>query len=369
MSYSRRSFVAAAMALPVSMEVFAQDISGATVLIPGTNTVRAERDRWAATVNVKDFGAVGDGIHDDSSAIAAAIAHCAANYTELFFPPGVYAHGSTLNFAVTGLRVDFGGALLKHTGAGCAVSIDSGPDSDDGKVYNIIFRNLRIQGNPATTDGLLLRGAHHLLLDSVKVHDVSQAAIRCQWVVGAQINSFVCSVNESPFAVQPAYGIVLDQRGEGYYCTNVTCISPAVEKVSASGIFLKRASHCNFIGGTSEGNARGIDDADQRNFGNVFQSMWFEENSISDADLYGSGYLFSNCYLGSSGARDPNVNCIFARRMQFTGGWIRSINLQSTSSGTILSAVSISNYPGLGIIGPGTRSLHDVSMVSSPDAA
>lgn len=51
-------------------------------------------DRLADTVSVKDFGAVGDGINDDSAAINAALAAAAGR--RVYFPTGVYLIGAPL---------------------------------------------------------------------------------------------------------------------------------------------------------------------------------------------------------------------------------------------------------------------------------
>lgn len=52
----------------------------------------------APTVNVKDFGAVGDGTTDDTTSIQNAAAAAKASNQGLFFPPGTYLHNATLNF-------------------------------------------------------------------------------------------------------------------------------------------------------------------------------------------------------------------------------------------------------------------------------
>lgn len=47
--------------------------------------------------NVKSFGAVGDGVTDDSAAVQNAIDFCAANGTALYFPKGIYLTRSLIN--------------------------------------------------------------------------------------------------------------------------------------------------------------------------------------------------------------------------------------------------------------------------------
>lgn len=64
-----------------------EDISNRVVKAASSTALRTLGDRFADVVNVKDFGAVGDGQHDDTEAIQAAIA---SNCSVIFFPEGVY---------------------------------------------------------------------------------------------------------------------------------------------------------------------------------------------------------------------------------------------------------------------------------------
>ena len=74
-------------------------ISGTAAILPtGATTARPLSTRFADYVNVKDYGAVGDGTTDDTTAVAAAIT-AAADGREIYWPDGMYLTvGSLSNF-------------------------------------------------------------------------------------------------------------------------------------------------------------------------------------------------------------------------------------------------------------------------------
>ena len=68
-----------------------------------------------AVVNVLDFGAVGDGVVDDTAAIQAAIDSLTSGGT-VFFPTGTYFCNTGLTVADNNMVLDFaGGAALTYT--------------------------------------------------------------------------------------------------------------------------------------------------------------------------------------------------------------------------------------------------------------
>ena len=60
-------------------------------VVPGTTEARNLLERFGDFINVKDFGAKGDGTTDDTKAINAALSFAAAKKSLLFFPAGTYS--------------------------------------------------------------------------------------------------------------------------------------------------------------------------------------------------------------------------------------------------------------------------------------
>lgn len=84
-----RRFVNAPTTIPTAEDItFIQNGAGA---IP-----RTMREKAGETVSVKDFGAKGDGVTDDATAIQAAVNSLGAGGGVVYFPPGVYLMGSTI---------------------------------------------------------------------------------------------------------------------------------------------------------------------------------------------------------------------------------------------------------------------------------
>lgn len=70
-----------------------QDISNRVVKASGSTKLRTLGERFSDVVNVKDFGAIGDGVTDDTEAIQAALS---AASKAVFFPAGTYITTKTL---------------------------------------------------------------------------------------------------------------------------------------------------------------------------------------------------------------------------------------------------------------------------------
>jgi hypothetical protein len=92
------------------------DLSQNKVTATGSTAARALKDRAADVVNVKDFGAVGNGVADDTAEIQAAVAYALANAKPVYIPAGTYLVSSTITAgsSIT-IRGDGKSSTLKPT--------------------------------------------------------------------------------------------------------------------------------------------------------------------------------------------------------------------------------------------------------------
>ena len=90
----------------------------------GTGAVtRTAQAKMRDVVSVKDFGAVGDGVTDDTAAIQAALNYCQTNGAKLVGQPGTYKTSATINILCD---ADLGEMLISCPGATVSVAVRIG---------------------------------------------------------------------------------------------------------------------------------------------------------------------------------------------------------------------------------------------------
>ena len=100
----------------------------AAITATGSTTPRRLENRLADIVNVKDFGAVGNGVADDTAAVVAAL----ASNNEVYFPAGTYRIGSNTTIAASKMiRMNGGAAFTVPTGVTLTInaSFEGNPNS------------------------------------------------------------------------------------------------------------------------------------------------------------------------------------------------------------------------------------------------
>lgn len=129
---------------------------------PGAAT-RTVQNKLRETISVKDFGAAGDGVTDDTLAIQAAINYVESlqNRPTIVLPVGKYKITDTIEIKQDCISL-FGlgmpslgrgddsssitrGATLRYYGTGTALRIGRAPDVNGTFIYNTTIQNLRIE--------------------------------------------------------------------------------------------------------------------------------------------------------------------------------------------------------------------------------
>ena len=145
--------------------------------------------------DVKAFGALGDGIADDTAAMQAAIdaAHAAGGGGAVHFPPGTYSTRTlTIHSRVHLIGMGIEATILKlrdGTNDDLIRSHDFAKLAGSGRaggIFNFSIRDLTLDGNRARNArgcGLHLYGFGYLLRD-LRIRQCSQSGLSSEWSAG-----------------------------------------------------------------------------------------------------------------------------------------------------------------------------------------
>ncbi len=225
----------------------------------GTTTANSLASRFGtpgAFLNVKDFGAKGDGSTDDTAAINAALT---ALFTitgadgvggTIYFPTGNYTCSGSLNFWKAGTSTSFVAVgansretWLTYTGAGTFIFANS---------FYWTMRDLTIinQGSPGSTIGLELgrpgasgNATHTVLIQNVRVS-------------GFHIGIDCGGDNSNGTSSEVTYvGCIIDNCDTGVHFNDFNCVSHnffgCASGQNTVGFLVDKGNQINFYGGSS----------------------------------------------------------------------------------------------------------------------
>lgn len=132
------------------------------------------QDSGGQVYNVKFFGAVGNNINDDTSAISSAInAASAAGGGTVFLPPGTYKVTSTI-IPLSGVRIQGAGNSTVIAGYGSQFSIFQNIASTNSPTTDIEICDLKIDGTNVTAAAYtpLYKGIYIQYTKRLKIHDI-----------------------------------------------------------------------------------------------------------------------------------------------------------------------------------------------------
>jgi hypothetical protein len=160
---------------------FSGNASSATAIATGSTTARSLANRFADVVNVKDFGAVGDGVADDTAAIQAAINKIASiGSGTIVFPHGTFLVTSGFLITTPVTFVGDGNGWYTWVGVtattGTTIKYD-GPMLPDPYVFQFLnigggscgIKNIHIDCNGKANRGVILDGLNGGFFENVSI--------------------------------------------------------------------------------------------------------------------------------------------------------------------------------------------------------
>jgi hypothetical protein len=161
-------------------------------------------DKLAQYVSVKDYGAVGDGVADDTAAIAAAL----ADNDTIFFPSGEYLVSGNINIQnKTVLGNSWRDTIIQLSGnnTNTPVFINSATSASAwGSGNGFTLDNLTVKGN---WDGSTV--------NPVNIDSFDNLGSVIRWHAGAYVNVSNCKIQDSF-----AHGLAFDRLGYSYFQFN-----------------------------------------------------------------------------------------------------------------------------------------------------
>ena len=199
-------------------------------------TQRTALDKFRDVVSVKDFGAVGDGVADDTAAIQAAIT--ASANKAVYFPSGTYV-ATTLTVS-SPCRL-FGEGIIKKTTAASSALLTL--NANDVDIEGLEFRGASFDAMPASVvfldTAIKVYGASSVSpyrrfnITNVKVNGFAGFAMDIRWSEDVTITG--CQIRYCGYA-----GILFDSIVRGVIANNRISFIDAGTGTNAYGISLSR---------------------------------------------------------------------------------------------------------------------------------
>jgi hypothetical protein len=294
------------------------DLSDGDVLATGSTTSRTLGDRAADMVNVKDYGAVGDGATNDTAAIQAAVNAAPSTGGIVYFPIGNYKITSAITWAgksslrITGARSGQD-ATNKATRLVCetvGIAMLDGRDS-----LHCHIDGLLLDGNAKAQYGIRLGIAathdQHVIIEDVVINTVTNgSAVALSLSYNA---NGAGSVADSTFRNLQINGCKI---GVDNYAQDNGFYDCVVAGCTTGGIVVRSFSTSNWHGGIFSGNQNDIllevgAQAQSQNF----YGVWFETSVAGIVATAGGSCFAPFLFVGCPALSTAST----AHLMDFTG--------------------------------------------------
>jgi hypothetical protein len=319
-------------------QIAGTDIAPLPFTATGTTTANNLADRFATIVNVKDFGAVGNGVMDNTTALQNAINAAESSGAPLFLPAGSYKTTSTLNVTASiGIfgSGNFNSVILPASNInGITVNIPNagsfskwfGPTFEN---FGIAYPSQATSGTAAisvTATGFEVNGSTYRNLWINQAWDGIHFVKASAWVVDS------CTINDSAEA-----GIFVENQNNAdngdSTITNTTIFNPFVTG-STFGIIWRSSGGLRVLNNKINAMANGIQV--QLASGAVTGDILIQNNSIEAYGIAGVQSAVNLFRLGATGT----LHSVLIQGNQI-GSFANAVAVPLDANGVWLSNLSI----------------------------
>ena len=304
----------------------------------GTGAVASTvQTKLRESVSVKDFGAVGDGVTDDTAAFAAAKTWAAAQSfpVEITFSPGIYIITASPDWNVNRLTLTpLGQVEIRCTGTGPAMFFNG---SGATWVYEVVVNDgFVLKGTSTTTQIFVARKVAHCRFGKIAVKEGLTYGFNVELAVACTFNTPSCSINEQAMTTVPTFGFRLGAFA-GLNATDNTIITPIMEG-PVVGIACATADFNMFVGGTAEGcTAHGVTVSPGCK-GNQFIGLCCEANITTDILDQGTGTIVQGGYFTKL------INYVTAVRPVLRGARTQIVQVDAATTGASVEDITVSSF-------------------------
>ena len=302
-----------------------------------TTTIQA---KLRESVSVKDFGAVGDGVTNDTAAIQLAVNYVKTNGGTAFFPAGTYkcknivTYSGTLPFSLIGAGRDV--VILKHTdGAGPIINGGSGstvPYTLQG--FTVDCQN-SVYASASASHGIAVSNTTSLLVSDIVVKDYKDTGILVYGTVGstyskARIQN--CRVDGLGVALVGILIANMDESGiDGCYATG--CGAAPGYALELKNVCSRGYISNSFASNSLAGVAFGQDISAASVVNSIVSNVIIYDCTNGVVTGYASNNLFTSLWIDMNSrlgdAIDLQSN---STQNAFTGIYIKNINVLRSSA-------------------------------------
>ena len=306
-----------------------------------------------APVNVKDFGAVGNGVADDTVAIQAAFDYAFPLRRPVYIPSGTYLYSLLSEIDESNVTINGDGSnntVLKFTGTGIALRVGTQVvGAGAGFRQGINLSGFTVEGNVNTSIIINARLMARSFWNDINVREADPVAGIGFQFDGCQLSNFnylMCSQDRNSMVNPPLEAFNINAvNPQGNSTNNVWTnlyaegLWPASANTINIGVRITGGDQNVFIGGSPEScKTYGTLVGSLSKFNTFIGVGWENLDAISgDVNDAGTSSRYINCYASEN-------FIIQGRSCVVQGGYFERIQIDNTATRTRVQDVTINNW-------------------------